>query len=141
MPTVYSPGYQPTPTLPSGSSSYCLYIGDAWSWLVTLYEKNGTTPQDLTNLTVGGEFFVAYNPIPTDLTVANGRIVLVAPTAGEFLVRIENALTETVPANRPYTPPFVSGSNAGTTRVQVYVTDQGGNRSTVGIFTVTPVRP
>ena len=141
MTSVYGPGYTPT-TLP-GSYSYSLYTGDTWSWLVTLHEADGTTPQDLTNFTVGGEFFIAFNPTMTDLTVANGRIVLVTPTAGVFLVRVEGALTATAPANRPgpYAPPFVSNTNTGTTRVQVYVTDQSGNRTTVGIFTVTPIQP
>lgn len=128
----------PTP-LP-GNLSYSLYIGDTWSWLVTLYENDGTTPHDLTNFTVGGEFLIAFNPTATDLTVANGRIVLVTPTAGVFLVRLEGALTATIPVGRPASP-FAPTGIPGPTRVQVFVTDQAGNRTTVGIFTVTPVSP
>ena len=106
-----------------------LVIGDDWLWQITVQDQSGHIV-DLTAYTVGGEFYTPYASRPADLTVANGRIILTIPTAGQFVIRIEDALTRTI---RPQSPPSPS------TRVQVFVTDASGNRTTVGVLPIVPI--
>ncbi len=106
-----------------------LVIGDDWLWQITIQDQSGHAV-DLTNYTLAGEFYTPFANGPADVTVANGRIVLTNLTAGQFFIRLEDALTRTV---RPQPSPTSSS------RVQVFITDASGNRTTVGVLPITPI--
>ena len=105
-----------------------LVIGDDWLWDIVIKNSAGAVV-DLTAYTIGGEFYTPNAAGPLQLTVANGRIILANPSQGEFLIRIEDAVTQTV---RPQPIP------SPTSRVQVYLTDASGNRTTAGVLPVIP---
>lgn len=105
-------------------------IGDDWMFNITLQDSLGNAV-NLSNFTVGGELILPNMPSPIDMTVANGRIIVINPPTGQFSVKIEHAVTQAI-------KPTVGNSLS---RIQIFITDAGGNRSTVGVVPVVAITP
>lgn len=113
------------------SGPYQQYIGDDWPFLVSVTDGSGN-PFNLTGYTPGGEFWQAYSLTPTDMTIGNGRVSgFGTPANGQFMLTVEKAITETVSSQ--------TGPGNSPTRIQAYVLDQNGLKSTVGIILITPL--
>lgn len=115
---------EPPPQCPLGR-----YQGDDWQFPISYLQTNGR-PFDLTSYAVGAQLYVrgSMDP-PVILEGATGSATIVSAAAGTLLVVVSSDLTETVPLD----PGF---NDAGPTRVQIWLVDPEGLRSTLVVYPI-----
>lgn len=120
---------------------YAKYVGDTWLWNIAVTNADGTVA-NISGQQVAGELFVPFQATPSDLTVANGSVVII--DSSHFLVRVDKSLTQTIPGNLPAPPSLPCGPRTvppSPPRVQIFLTDGSSNRTTIGVLPIFPLKP
>jgi hypothetical protein len=127
--TGFDPCAEPACQEPPAQCPLPRYQGDDWQFPINYLQPNGQ-PFDLTGYTVGAQLFVrgSIDP-PIVLEGAAGSATIVSTTGGAILVVVAASLTETVPLD----PGF---NDAGATRVQIWLIDSDGLRSTLVVYPI-----
>lgn len=106
------------------------WIGDDWSFPVSYFQPDGTTPYDLTSFTCGAVLFKRDQTEGISLVDPDGSCVILSPpTGGHLLATVAKTVTALV-------KPDPSESQSGVTRVQVFVLDASGKRTTIAVIPV-----
>lgn len=112
--------YVPQPTLTR-------WVGDDWKFPIQ-YLTSTWAKFNLTGYAVGATLYKRGSSVPIDISGLNGSAAIVgSPTLGTMLIIVKSLVTSSVTPD----PTF---QDVGPTRLQVWVIDVDGNRTTIAVF-------